>query len=71
MAGASGLGCQQFIQQTVESLVGVNPRIQNPEVKVQKQLGLRLSAVILNLEANLQMAIARAWDGFVTIGKGY
>ncbi|XP_024415771.1 ubiquilin-1 isoform X2 [Desmodus rotundus] len=53
-------GHQQFIQQMLQALAGVNP--QNPEVRFQQQLEQLSAMGFLNREANLQALIATGGD---------
>ncbi|XP_037009680.1 ubiquilin-1 isoform X1 [Artibeus jamaicensis] len=55
-------GHQQFIQQMLQALAGVNPQLQNPEVRFQQQLEQLSAMGFLNREANLQALIATGGD---------
>ncbi|XP_028627802.1 ubiquilin-1 isoform X2 [Grammomys surdaster] len=55
-------GHQQFIQQMLQALVGVNPQLQSPEVRFQQQLEQLSAMGFLNREANLQALIATGGD---------
>lgn len=56
--GTTEPGHQQFIQQMLQALAGVNPQLQNPEVRFQQQLEQLSAMGFLNHEANLQALIA-------------
>uniref|UniRef100_A0ABI7WJ52 Ubiquilin 1 n=1 Tax=Felis catus TaxID=9685 RepID=A0ABI7WJ52_FELCA len=60
--GATEPGHQQFIQQMLQALAGVNPQLQNPEVRFQQQLEQLSAMGFLNREANLQALIATGGD---------
>ncbi|KAL1785093.1 ubiquilin-1 isoform X1 [Sigmodon hispidus] len=55
-------GHQQFIQQMLQALAGVNPQLQSPEVRFQQQLEQLSAMGFLNREANLQALIATGGD---------
>ncbi|XP_021098276.1 ubiquilin-1 isoform X1 [Heterocephalus glaber] len=61
-AGTTEPGHQQFIQQMLQALAGVNPQLQNPEVRFQQQLEQLSAMGFLNREANLQALIATGGD---------
>ncbi|XP_036712771.1 ubiquilin-1 isoform X2 [Balaenoptera musculus] len=61
-AGTTESGHQQFIQQMLQALAGVNPQLQNPEVRFQQQLEQLSAMGFLNREANLQALIATGGD---------
>ncbi|XP_055485187.1 ubiquilin-1 isoform X2 [Psammomys obesus] len=61
-AGAAEPGHQQFIQQMLQALAGVNPQLQSPEVRFQQQLEQLSAMGFLNREANLQALIATGGD---------
>ncbi|KAM9642920.1 ubiquilin-1 isoform 2-T2 [Trichechus inunguis] len=61
-AGTTETGHQQFIQQMLQALAGVNPQLQNPEVRFQQQLEQLSAMGFLNREANLQALIATGGD---------
>lgn len=60
--GAAEPGHQQFIQQMLQALAGVNPQLQSPEVRFQQQLEQLSAMGFLNREANLQALIATGGD---------
>ncbi|XP_043726617.1 ubiquilin-1 isoform X2 [Cervus elaphus] len=60
--GTTESGHQQFIQQMLQALAGVNPQLQNPEVRFQQQLEQLSAMGFLNREANLQALIATGGD---------
>ncbi|XP_052013292.1 ubiquilin-1 isoform X4 [Apodemus sylvaticus] len=60
--GTAEPGHQQFIQQMLQALVGVNPQLQSPEVRFQQQLEQLSAMGFLNREANLQALIATGGD---------
>ncbi|KAM9700788.1 ubiquilin-1 isoform 2-T2 [Dama dama] len=60
--GTTEPGHQQFIQQMLQALAGVNPQLQNPEVRFQQQLEQLSAMGFLNREANLQALIATGGD---------
>ncbi|XP_038190596.1 ubiquilin-1 isoform X2 [Arvicola amphibius] len=60
--GATEPGHQQFIQQMLQALAGVNPQLQSPEVRFQQQLEQLSAMGFLNREANLQALIATGGD---------
>lgn len=61
--GTTEPGHQQFIQQMLQALVGVNPQqLQSPEVRFQQQLEQLSAMGFLNREANLQALIATGGD---------
>uniref|UniRef100_A0A8C5L1X3 Ubiquilin 1 n=1 Tax=Jaculus jaculus TaxID=51337 RepID=A0A8C5L1X3_JACJA len=62
-AGNAESAHQQFIQQMLQALAGVNPQqLQNPEVRFQQQLEQLSAMGFLNREANLQALIATGGD---------
>lgn len=60
--GTAEPGHQQFIQQMLQALAGVNPQLQSPEVRFQQQLEQLSAMGFLNREANLQALIATGGD---------
>lgn len=60
--GTTEVGHQQFIQQMLQALAGINPQLQNPEVRFQQQLEQLSAMGFLNREANLQALIATGGD---------
>ncbi|XP_057643335.1 ubiquilin-1 isoform X1 [Chionomys nivalis] len=60
--GTTEPGHQQFIQQMLQALAGVNPQLQSPEVRFQQQLEQLSAMGFLNREANLQALIATGGD---------
>ncbi|XP_066843447.1 ubiquilin-1-like isoform X4 [Anser cygnoides] len=61
-SGAVEPGHQQFVQQMLQALAGVNVQLQNPEVRFQQQLEQLNAMGFLNHEANLQALIATGGD---------
>ncbi|XP_066843445.1 ubiquilin-1-like isoform X3 [Anser cygnoides] len=62
-SGAVEPGHQQFVQQMLQALAGVNvQQLQNPEVRFQQQLEQLNAMGFLNHEANLQALIATGGD---------
>ncbi|NWV02294.1 UBQL1 protein, partial [Ptilonorhynchus violaceus] len=61
-SGATEPGHQQFVQQMLQALAGVNAQLQNPEVRFQQQLEQLSAMGFLNHEANLQALMATGGD---------
>ncbi|EHA98148.1 Ubiquilin-1 [Heterocephalus glaber] len=68
-AGTTEPGHQQFIQQMLQALAGVNLQLQNPEIRFQQQLEQLSAMGFLNREANLQALIATGGDINVAIER--